>query len=97
MNRSRVIAALVLLASSAGCSSPCLDIQTVLCRCAGQTQSERSNCETAASEQESVSPPDDAALAVCEALLPDCERVIAQGCDSLKSAAGKRACGLSLP
>jgi len=97
MNMSSVIAVLGLLTSGAGCSSPCLDIQTVLCRCAGQTQSERSNCEAAASTQESLSPPDAKALAACEALLPSCEKVVAQSCESLKGVEGKRACGLALP
>jgi hypothetical protein len=88
---------LVLLLAAISCSSPCLDVQSVLCRCAGQTQSERSNCETAAAAQESLSSPDDRARAACETLLPDCEKVVAAGCDGLKTADGKRACGLSLP
>ncbi len=80
-----------------GCSSPCHQVQQALCRCVGQTQTERSSCEDAASAQESLAPPTDAQLAACEALLPGCEKVVAAGCEGLRTGEGRKACGLALP
>jgi hypothetical protein len=82
--------------AAVGCASPCQQVQQALCRCAGQTQTERSSCEDAASAQESLSPPTDAQFSTCEALLAGCEQVVAAGCEQLRTEKGKKACGLAL-
>jgi hypothetical protein len=93
------LGALLLLVGglSAACASPCHQVQQALCRCVGRTQTERSSCEDAASAQEALSPPSDSQLASCEALLTGCERVVAAGCEGLRTEEGKKACGLALP
>jgi hypothetical protein len=77
------------------CTSPCMQVQQLLCQCQGSTQTERNTCEDAASAQEQLAPPDEAQLAACEALVPECEAQVAQGCDTLDTPAGRVACGIA--
>ena len=101
LRRPRPIVLLVALWAGTltvtGCSTPCHQVQQALCQCVGQTQTERSSCEDAASAQESLSPPSDTQLAACDALLQGCEKVVAAGCEGLRTEEGKKACGLALP
>ncbi len=92
----RLALAAALLA--AACSSPCFQIQQTLCLCQGLTQTERTNCEDAASAQEQLATESAAQLSVCQSLLPQCAKLIGpngEGCDKLQTAAGRRTCGLS--
>lgn len=79
------------------CSSPCIQVQQVLCQCQGRTQSERNTCEDNAKQQESLQPPSDSTQQTCEQLLPGCEAIIdgGGGCASLQTDEGRKACGLS--
>jgi hypothetical protein len=93
---ARLLALALVAPLWAACTSPCLKVQQVLCQCQGSTQNERNVCEDAASAQEQLAPPDDAQLAACEALLPDCEAQVALGCDALDTPDGRRACGIAV-
>lgn len=98
--RSARAALAVLLAggllSAAGCVSPCISLQRVICECQGQTQEDQRVCEDVVRSQEDLAPPDEAALERCENLLPDCQQLIAdQGCEVLRRPEGKRACGMA--
>lgn len=95
MSRSALLAALVLGLAQQACSSPCMQIQQQLCQCQGKTQTEQRTCEDAASAQEKLAPPTDAQLAACEALLDSCEAQVAKGCETLDTAEGRKACGIS--
>ncbi len=91
-------AALFALFLLAGCANPCENIQTTLCLCQGLTQTERTNCQNAATAQEQLATPSAAQLSVCQQLLPGCEKLIGpngEGCDQLQTEAGRKTCGLS--
>jgi hypothetical protein len=90
-----LVSLLAASALAAACSSPCMQVQQLLCQCQGSTQTERNSCEDAASAQENLAPPDAAQLAACEALIPECEALLATGCAPLETPAGRAACGLS--
>lgn len=89
-------ALLALLAVGAGCASPCMQIQTLLCECRFQTSDERRSCEQSAEAQEKLDPPTAAELTACDSLIPSCEQVLSGGdCQVLETVEGKRACGLA--
>lgn len=87
-----------VLATAYGCPDNCLQIQYDLCDCYGKTVDEIQSCETNASNQESVSPPDSAQLKQCGTLIKGCEAAIKGGdnCPVLQTIPGRQACGLSL-
>ena len=91
----RTFAIVLVAALQSGCDSACLDVQQVLCECTGRTQDQRNACSDSAKAQESLAPPDEAALAQCDAILPVCEELVAKGCAALDTDEGKRACGLA--
>lgn len=85
-----------VLAFASACSSPCMRVQQLICECRFQTSDERRNCESNAESQQGLDPPTDEELAVCEALVPGCEAILAGGdCSALDTDEGKRACGLA--
>ena len=92
-----VLVAVTAVGGVWACSSPCLQVQQVLCQCQGSTQSERSTCEDNAKQQESLQPPSDATQDTCDQLLPGCEAIIdgGAGCASLQTDEGRKACGLA--
>ena len=92
-----VALAAIIAAVFQACSSPCLQVQQVLCQCQGATQSERNTCEDNAKQQESLQPPSDSTQDTCDKLLPGCEAIIdgGSGCPSLQTDEGRKACGLS--
>lgn len=85
-----------LIVAVAGCTTPCMEIQQIMCSCEGQTQDARNFCEDAAKAQADLSPPTNADERVCESLLPGCQAVVDEGCDKLQTQEGKRACGLAV-
>jgi len=89
------MAAAVLAAAPAGCSSPCQLIQERMCECLFKTTDERNSCETSASTQSDLKPPTDAQQAQCEALLPGCTKLLDASCDALNTPDGQKACGIS--
>lgn len=91
----RLLALACAASLGAACTSPCMQVQQVLCQCQGSTQNERNACEDAASAQEKLAPPDDTQLAACETILPECEAQVALGCDTLDTPAGRTACGIA--
>lgn len=78
----------ILLLSLAACATPCEELAERRCSCEA-TSSERTACENRAEQQRSQHPPTDADEARCEDFLRTCD------CESLRSAEGKRACGLA--
>jgi hypothetical protein len=86
-----------VLATSYGCPDNCLQIQDDLCNCYGKTTDEIQACETNASTQESVSPPDSKQLDACGKLVNGCNDAIKGGdnCPVLQTIAGQQACGLA--
>mgnify|MGYP001320360443 FL=1 len=80
---------LLLFATSlGGCATPCEELAEKRCSCE-PTITERNACENRAEQQRSRRPPTSADEDRCEALLETCS------CDRLRTAEGKRACGLA--
>lgn len=71
-----------------GCTTPCEELAERRCACA-PTISERNACENRAEQQRAREPPTDADEERCEAFLETCD------CARLRTAQGKRDCGLA--
>lgn len=91
-----IVLTLVFAAATAGCTTPCVEIQQIMCSCEGQTQDARNLCEDAANAQADLAPPTDDDQLVCDALLAGCQAIVDEGCDKLQTREGKRACGLAV-
>lgn len=92
----RFASVVLALCLFAGCSSPCVDIQVLLCTCEGQTQDERNQCKTNAQSQEDALAPSEAETTFCTANYDACAAQIEQGCETLQTPAGRAVCGLAL-
>jgi len=89
MKRALLLAAALLCPTVLmACSTPCEELAEKICACEGST-SARDACERRASQQSDANQPSQAEQDRCERLLDTCD------CNTLDTAAGKRACGLA--